>query len=426
MLKPSLVVADSAGRAFDLAGYQALGMKGTALFSLRPEELVPLPLGSTLMSLPKRIPLGLNRADNRVEALSQYTPVGVFIAPGWTGAYNTAYRETRNPPRLPLYSYTAVCWYKSAFHIAAIRVEKTFRHHAGHIDARLVEQRVRSVLKTHGSNRIITQLALCAREYGCAGAQNFFLGKYECPLPSSPFCNARCRGCISLQPAGCCPAPQSRITFTPTPRELAETALFHIQRVPGSVASFGQGCEGEPLMSAHVIEQAIRIIRQKTRSGILNMNTNAGKPRDLERLLDVGLDSIRVSMNSVQKAVYEKYFRPKNYCFSDVLKSIRMAKNKGKFVSINYLVSPGFTDSGKEVKAFLAFCKKYQPDMIQWRNHNYDPLLYARQMGFDRLPARDMLGIRKLIALIRRNFPAMRHGYYNPARWQLSDKRDPL
>ena len=67
---------------------------------------------------------------------------------------------------------------------------------------------------------------------------------------------------------------QDRITFTPSPEEIAEVALAHIQRVENSVVSFGQGCEGDPLLATHVIEPAIRQIRSQTDRGTINMNTN--------------------------------------------------------------------------------------------------------------------------------------------------------
>jgi len=49
----------------------------------------------------------------------------------------------------------------------------------------------------------------------------------------------------------------------PSPEEISEVALEHIQKVDKSIISFGQGCEGDPLLSAEVIEPAIRSIRSK-------------------------------------------------------------------------------------------------------------------------------------------------------------------
>ena len=87
----------------------------------------------------------------------------------------------------------------------------------------------------------------------------------------------------------------------PSPEEVAETALFHGHNVKNAVFSFGQGCEGEPLLQADLIEKSIRLIRKATSQGIININTNASKPESVSRLFDIGLDSIRVSVNSVRK-----------------------------------------------------------------------------------------------------------------------------
>ena len=99
-------------------------------------------------------------------------------------------------------------------------------------------------------------------------------------------------GCLSLQqeeagdygPVALTSNSQERIAFTPTPDEIAEIALYHIRRVKAAVVSFGQGCEGDPLMSVDVIEPAIRLIRSKTLEGTINVNTNAGRPEILVSL----------------------------------------------------------------------------------------------------------------------------------------------
>ena len=64
--------------------------------------------------------------------------------------------------------------------------------------------------------------------------------------------------------------------FLPKPEEIAGIALFHIAHVKDPIVSFGQGCEGEPLLAGDVIEKAIRIIRRETARGTINMNTNGG------------------------------------------------------------------------------------------------------------------------------------------------------
>ena len=265
------------------------------------------------------------------------------------------------------------------------------------------------------ANRLREHLENCALTYGCPAAKNFFIGRFEAPLPTSRNCNARCLGCISLQKTGKISSCQDRISFTPTPLEISEIALTHIGRVTKSVVSFGQGCEGDPLMAADVIEPAIRIIRGKEKNGTVNMNTNASRPDILEKLFDSGLDSIRVSMNSVRKNFYDAYFRPTGYAFEDVLKSIEIANRKKRFVSINYLNSPGFTDSTGELDALVDLLSTYQIHMIQWRNLNFDPLLYYNKMKAvsDSGPP---LGMKKILSILKKKFPGLIHGYFNPPK----------
>jgi len=240
------------------------------------------------------------------------------------------------------------------------------------------------------------------------------LSRYEAPLPTSPACNAQCAGCISYQPDKKCPVTQPRIKFIPRPDEIAQIALYHIDNVRRPIVSFGQGCEGEPLLSAGVIEEAIKSIRRCSSKGVINMNTNASSPGAVARLFDSGLDSIRVSLNSAREKYYVKYYKPKGYSFNDVLRSIREAKNRNGFVSLNYLTMPGFTDSKDEIVAFKKLIEETRVDMIQWRNLNYDPLRYFEELNVS-VRREDMFGVKETINMLRREFPKLRMGYFNPA-----------
>jgi pyruvate-formate lyase-activating enzyme len=264
-------------------------------------------------------------------------------------------------------------------------------------------------------NRLRAHLENCALVYGCPAGKNFFLGRFEAPLPTSKHCNSRCLGCISLQTDEQIPCSQNRIAFTPTADEIAEVALAHIQRVKHAVVSFGQGCEGDPLFAAHVILPAIRKIRAETMEGTINMNTNASKPEILEELFISGLDSIRISMNSTRKPCYEAYFRPIGYQFSHVTQSILLARKLKKHIAVNYLNCPGFTDSPEETTALMAFLEKYSVNMIQWRNLNFDPLRYFQIMS-KTLPHNHPIGMKNLIEKVRKSFPEIKFGYFNPPK----------
>jgi molybdenum cofactor biosynthesis enzyme MoaA len=268
-------------------------------------------------------------------------------------------------------------------------------------------------------NRLRAHLENCALTYGCPAGKNFFLGRYEAPLPTSQACNARCLGCLSLQQNSDIHHSQDRIAFTPSPQEIAEVALAHITRVDDSVVSFGQGCEGDPLLAAHVIGPAIEQIRSQTDRGTINMNTNGSLPDRLPSLFDAGLDSIRISMNSVRKACYDAYFRPRGYGFADVLASIETALARKKFVAVNYLNCPGFSDTPAEAAALEQFLDQYPIHMIQWRNLNFDPVRYWRQMDAA-ASSGESIGMEVLLKQIRERFPNLKFGYFNPPKEKFS------
>jgi len=417
------VVAAENGEIFELEGYGAAGMSGATPFALKKEETLPMPHGSELMLLPHRRPLVYNRVKDEFEILEKNPfakdekifPVAVFNSPGYVNRHFCAYDDEGIKDPLPLFSYGAVGYAKDGFRSSAILVDAEPRQ-----DLRLMPQKkilngVKAMQKKYPHNRLMRHLESCALKYGCPAGKNFFLKRYEAPLPTSRVCNADCLGCISLQTEGNLSACQERISFTPTPEEIAELSLEHIANVEKAVVSFGQGCEGDPLMAFSAIEPAIRLIREKTDKGTINLNTNASLPDKVEALCRAGLDSMRVSMNSVRENCYTAYFRPRSYKFTDVIESVKAAKTLNKFVSINYLNCPGFTDSEKETEAFLSFAVITGIDMIQWRNLNFDPNRYFRLMKEIENPGRP-IGMAAVIQKISDHCPDLIHGYFNPPK----------
>jgi len=403
----NLLASDNKGRIFDIRDLGPAGMKAGRFFSLPEREFIKLPAGSRLFMLPQRAPVGHDPATGEFKAVKNYFAVAAFISPAYTATYNSAYQEIKKPSMLPLFCYSACAFHRGGFYVTAVRVDKSDRHDPQSIDVNLVIKNVKKIKRMFSGNRLIRHLGDCALAHGCPGAQNFFLSREECPLPVSPRCNASCAGCISIQ-------TQPRIKFVPTPEEIAETALFHAGEVRDPVLSFGQGCEGEPLLQSAVIEKSIRLIRRATDKGTININTNASLPEAIGRLFDAGLDSVRVSMNSARGEYYNRYYKPKGYSFKDVMKSINTAKRKNGFVSVNYLTMPGFTDSRDEFAAFRKFVESRHIDMIQWRNLNFDPRHYFKIMKLD-VVSPNMLGVRDIMNRLKRDFPRLRMGYYNPS-----------
>ncbi len=419
----SAVVANRQGEIFDLEGFAAVGADGRELSALTTDKTIEMPHGSELMFLPNRVPILMDLSTGKIGpvAMNPYAPserilpVAVFNSPGVVLSHTCAYEETDQANLLPLFSYGAVGWHAGGFRSAAIVVDTEPRQDLRRMPREKVVSGVEDIRAQLPDNRLARHLELCALTYGCPAGKNFFLARYEAPLPTSKACNARCLGCISLQKNPQLISSQNRIAFTPSPEEIAGVALKHIGRVKNSVVSFGQGCEGDPLMAHKAIEPAIRLIREATAEGTINMNTNASLPHVLAPLIDAGLDSIRVSMNSVREPCYQAYFRPRGYHYDNVLESIDLALSRGVHVAINYLNCPGFTDSPEEAAALAVFLEKHPVNLIQWRNLNYDPQRYLKTM--DRVvPLGPSVGMDHLLKMIGKRYKNLRYGYFNPPR----------
>jgi pyruvate-formate lyase-activating enzyme len=407
-----LLVSDRNGKVFEMPRLEAAGMKAGNFFALKKSDLIKLPAGSEVFHLPGRAAVGYDASERSFVKNRDVLAVAAFLPSGYTVTYNSAYSEIGVPKPLPLFAYAACAVHGKDIYAAAIRVDRSLCHDARFMDMALVKRGAAKLKKIFPENRLVAHLERCALSYGCPNAKNLFLSRYEAPLPTSPACNARCAGCISYQPYKKCPVTQPRIKFVPTPGEIAQIALYHIGNVKRPIVSFGQGCEGEPLLSSGVIEKAIRSIRRCSSRGVINMNTNASRPDDIARLFDSGLDSIRVSLNSAREKYYAAYYKPKDYSFKDIVRSVKEAKKRGGYVSLNYLTMPGFTDSRDEVSAFKKFIRYSRPDMVQWRNLNFDPIRYFKELKLS-VKAEEMSGIREAMDMLKKEFPRLKMGYFN-------------
>ncbi len=414
---PAAVAAGPGGEIRDIPVLAAAGCSGNTVYPLDRAKLIPLPAGSRLLLLPGRQVVGFDgHAAARLDDESAVA-VAAFLPPGYTVLSLSAFDRQTGAPPLPLNSYCAVCWYRGKFHVPAIRVDRNRKHDPCLFDRREVAGRVRRRLRASPGNRLLAHHGLvCALQYACPNAVNLFMDRWEAPVAVSGGCNAACRGCISSQRHGGPRPPQERIGFTPTVDEILELAVPHLEKAPEAMVSFGQGCEGEPLLRGRLIETAIREIRKRTGRGTIHINTNGSRPGIVERLIDAGLDSIRISLNSARESLYNAYYRNSSYSFRDVMESFRVAREGRLWVSVNLLTFPGVTDSAAEIKAFTAFLDSARPDMIQWRNLNIDPDSYMDLVN-KVYPARSdsCIGISEMMRRLRTRFPAIRMGYLNPA-----------
>jgi len=414
-----LLYSDKKGTIYEHETYEPAFRTGRQFVRLDKSEFIKLPYGSYMFSLPDRYPVSVDVNENFSVlkkdsfGLNSFA-VSAFLASAYLRTYLPAYEKSSKAKSLPLWAYAGAAIIDNEFHVPAVRIDTDVRsdpsQHENHDE---LDKAIKRILKLYPKNRLVKQLSVCSTKYGCLCARNFFLSRHEAPVPTSMKCNAFCLGCLSHQnKISDFSHSQPRLNFHPTPAEIAELILYHFNNVKNSIASFGQGCEGEPLLRGDDLVQAVSLVRQKTSSGTLNINTNASKPEIIKNMIKEGLNSIRVSLNSPTPEYYNKYFKPCNYKLEDVYESLDAALSAGIFVSLNLFFMPGFTDSVEEAEALFNFLNRFPVNMIQTRNMNIDPDYYLDKVEFK---DSELLGIRNLLNMLEERYPQIKLGYYNPS-----------
>lgn len=411
---PYILYSDGQGNIFEDTTLYTTGRSGWDAWPVPADQWIELPEGGQLYELPGRRGIGINARTGEMELCEKGWAVAAFIPPAHTGFYLAAYETMPDAPTLPLFCYTAVGWLDGKFYVPATRIEQDIRQECAGFDDKKVKQGVRQLLQAYPHNRLVKHLAEnCALTYHCPAARNYFMGRWECPIPSSPACNANCIGCISFQPEEeSIVSTQDRLRFKPSAEEIVEYTVPHLETAPYPIVSFGQGCEGEPLLMWETIRESILEIRKHTPRGSININTNGSRPDAVDALCKAGLNSIRVSLNSAQERYYTPYYRPNNYTFADIVESLKTVRRHGGWASINYFVFPGMTDSVAEYEALRQLILDTDLSMIQWRNFNIDPDWYLGKLGVT--DTGECLGMQQLLELIREEFPQLKFGYFNP------------
>jgi hypothetical protein len=414
MHSPYILYSDGKGNIFEDTTLYATGRSGWDVLPVPAEDWIELPEGGSLYELLGRRGIGIDVTTGEMRLCTKGFAVAAFIPPAHTGLYLAAYESEKDAPTLPLFCYTAVGWNDNKFYVPAVRIEQDVRQESSGYNKEKIENGAQHLLQAYPHNRLVKHLMEnCCMTYNCPAARNFSLGRWECPVPSSPACNANCVGCISFQPQEeSIPSTQDRLTFKPTAEEIVEFTVPHLQTAPYPIVSFGQGCEGEPLLMWETIREAIIEIRKHTVRGSININSNGSKPDAVKVLCEAGLNSIRVSTNSARKNIYEAYYRPNNYQFEDIIESLKVVRSYGGWASINYFVFPGMTDSIEEYEALRKLIIGSDLTMIQWRNFNIDPDWYLGKIGVTETG--EFLGMKQLLELIHEEFPRLKFGYFNP------------
>src|SRR5579883_2512777 len=229
--RAGLAYCDAGGAIYYDAALMPLADSGIVREAFA-QELIPAPPGTLEMVLPGRAPL------TAIGPLDDRTALAVALPAGYTRLLLPAYASRRAAPALPLLGYTFACAVEDRLYVGAMRTDESEDWQPRSFGAGELEGRIDRRLARDPHNRVLRQVALCSREYGCFTAQNVFLERGEAALPVSPKCNARCVGCISEQePDSGTVSPQARIAYETSADELARVAVHHLERAADGIVS---------------------------------------------------------------------------------------------------------------------------------------------------------------------------------------------
>ncbi len=228
---PYILYSDGKGNIFEDTSLFATGRSGWDALPVPVDEWIQLPDGGQLYELPHRRGIGIDTNTGAMRMCKKGWAVAAFVPPAYTGLYLAAYETLPGAPTLPLFCYTAAAWFNNKFYVPAVRIEKDIRQENAGFDQQKVQSGVDQFSNSYPHNRLVAHLATnCALTYQCPAARNYFMGRWECPVPTSPACNANCIGCISFQPEDeTIVSTQDRLAFKPTVEEIVEFTVPHLQ-----------------------------------------------------------------------------------------------------------------------------------------------------------------------------------------------------
>ncbi|HVC38422.1 MAG TPA: radical SAM protein [Candidatus Dormibacteraeota bacterium] len=408
------LVSDDSGEMRPVtSGWQALGQSGRRAQPI--DSWIPLPERSTLMHLPERQALGRRRGGGPIEVIPEGgLAVAAVLPVGYLRLLFPAYLSVgrAQPPTLPLYGYAAVAERDGEVVVAASKSDDFSPWMGSRPGSAQLALAVERAQRQLARSRVIAQLSVCALQHNCLTAQNTFLRRFEGALPTSSACNADCLGCISLQTDSGAPTPQPRIPRAPTAEDLIEVGSYHLEGAreggdPGMV-SFGQGCEGEPLLRERALHPVAQELRRRFPSSTVHINTNGSRPAALRRLIQAGVNSCRISVFSFRQELFAAYYRPRGYSIAEVLECARVARREGAQLTVNLLTFPGVSDTEEELSLTLRTLRELDVEQLQLRSLNADPLWLM-----SRLPRMaEGIGLERLVEAVRREAPNLRLGNF--------------
>jgi len=332
-----------------------------------------------------------------------------LLPPGYLRTQLPAYVDATDRADLVPRPYAAIAAdERGELVVAAVGIDRDATHDRAAYGRAEVAARVAAELRGRTSDRLVRQLARCAREYGCRAATNAFFARWDCALPIAAPGNERPPEAISLKRDGEA-EPTESAAFHPSGEEIARLATEHLAG-GGTMVAFGRECEGEPLLAAREIEDAITRVRAVTRDGTIHLETNGSAPGGLRRLAAAGLDSIAIRLVSARASTYDAIHRPDGYRFPDVRASLRLAAELRLALAIKVLVLPGLFDRGDEIEALISLASDApEGTSLVLRDLHADPL---RALAVVSDHGEGPSGVSAALARLRDALPHIRIGAF--------------
>src|SRR2546428_7872608 len=183
---------------------------------------IPVPDGTDLVALQARAAIGLDRSGRPRQLGGGRLAVGAILPLGYLRTGLRAYAEEPGAAALAPRAYTAV----GADAKGDLVVSGAVIEPAARADAADLQTKLNAALREHPSNRLVKQLARCAKEYRCRAAANAFFRAQDCALPVAAAGHRRPPRFIALRDAGDA-SPTDPAAFHPTAAEIADVAGAH-------------------------------------------------------------------------------------------------------------------------------------------------------------------------------------------------------
>ncbi|MEP7003926.1 MAG: hypothetical protein ABI888_05240 [Chloroflexota bacterium] len=341
------VHSDRSGRIFVSADYGATALDGDTPVTL--DRAVPLPSDAQLLPLADRAAVGIDRRGLPRPLGPARWALAAVLPSGFLRTHVPAADHAADAASLEPLPYAAVAADATGeIVVAAIPLGPT-RSAAPSMDD--LASRITERLRSEPSNRLLRQLARCAREYACPAARNAFLGQGECALPLGAPASDQAGPLVALR------RREERAPLEPSAMpvnaaDAAAVANAHFA-AGGTSVSFGHACEGDPLGLVRVVADAATLIARQAGHEVILRTSGSSAPA-IARAADAGVDRIIVPLASAHGPTYERVHAPVGLRWTDVRGGLREAASRKLALTIELLSLPGLTDREAEAQVLLA------------------------------------------------------------------------